>query len=227
MTVWRASRRGAFDRRRPLVIDPVLELQHLPGRQRHGQRPRHRRGLRPGNAYVAGYTDSSDFPTANPLQSRTGGGVDAFVAKLNAAGSALVYCTYLGGSWDDRAFGIAVDAGGSAYLTGWTYSPNFPTTSGALQRKLGGGRDAFAAKLNAAGNTLVYSTYLGGSGYDSGNGIAIDSAGNAYVAGDTSSGNFPVLYAFQGSSDGRPGRLPGQVERRGNSALVWGSYLGG
>ncbi len=111
-------------------------------------------------------------------------------------------------------------------MTGWTYSPNFPTTSGALQRRLGGGRDAFAAKLNAAGNALVYSTYLGGSGHDSGNGIAIDSAGNAYVAGDTYSGNFPVLYAFQGSNGGGQDAFVSKLNPSG-SALVWSTYLGG
>ena len=111
-------------------------------------------------------------------------------------------------------------------MTGWTYSPNFPTTSGALQRRLGGGRDAFVAKLNAAGNALVYSTYLGGSGHDSGNGIAIDSAGNAYVAGDTYSSNFPVLYAFQGSNGGGQDAFVSKLNPSA-SALVWSTYLGG
>ena len=214
---------ASYDRSRALVIDPVIGFSTYLG----GNGLDSARAIAvdaAANSYVAGFTDSSDFPAVNPLQAR-GGGTDAFVAKLSAAGG-LVYCTYLGGSWDDRAFGIAVDTGGSAYVTGWTYSPNFPTTSGALQRSFGGGRDAFAAKLNAAGNTLVYSTYLGGSGYDTGNGIAIDSLGYAYVAGDTNSSNFPVLYAFQSSNGGQQDAFVSKLNPSG-SALVWSTYLGG
>lgn len=212
-----------YDRSRALVIDPVVEFSTYLG----GSGLDSARAIAvdaAGNSYVAGYTDSSDFPALNPLQTR-GGGTDAFVAKLSAAGG-LVYCTYLGGSWDDRAFGIAVDAGGSAFVTGWTYSPNFPVTSGTLQRRLGGGRDAFAAKLNPAGNTLAYSTYLGGSGNDNGNGIAIDGAGNAYLAGDTYSGSFPLLYAFQGSRGGGQDAFVSKLNPSA-SALVWSTYLGG
>jgi hypothetical protein len=212
-----------YDRSRALVIDPVVEFStYLGGGGLDGARAIAVDAA--GNSYVAGFTDSSDFPAVNPLQAR-GGGTDAFVAKLSAAGG-LVYCTYMGGSWDDRAFGIAVDAGGSAYATGWTYSPNFPTTGGTLQRSLGGGRDAFAAKLDPAGNTLAYSTYLGGSGYDTGNGIAIDGSGNAYVAGDTSSGNFPVLYPVQGSNGGGQDAFVSKLNPSA-SALVWSTYLGG
>ncbi len=96
-----------------------------------------------GNAYVAGWTTSADLPTVNPVRAQNGGGVDAFVAKLGPGGNNLIYCTYLGGRGDDRAFGIAVDSVGNAYVTGWTSS------------------DAFVAKLNPAGNALIYSTYLG------------------------------------------------------------------
>jgi hypothetical protein len=215
---------ASYDRTRTLVIDPVVSSSTYLG----GSGLDSARAIAvdaAGNAYVAGYTDSSNFPAVNPLQAR-GGGVDAFVAKLSASGSALVYCTYLGGGWDDRAFGIAVDGAGNAYVTGWTYSPNFPTTGGAMRRALAGGRDAFAAKLNATGNALLYSTYLGGSGHDSGNGIAIDDAGNAYVAGDTYSTNFPVLNAFQGSNGGRQDAFVVKLNPPA-SALVWGTYLGG
>src|SRR5262249_28646421 len=116
---------------------------------------------------------------------------DAFVAKLNAAGNALLYSTYLGGSGFDVAGGITVDGAGNTYVAGNTASPNFPTTTGALQT-VHGGSNAFVAKLNAAGNALLYSTYLGGSGQDGASGIAVDGAGNAYVAGGTSSPNFPT-----------------------------------
>jgi hypothetical protein len=155
-----------------------------------------------GNAYITGYTDSTDFPTANPLQPSFGGGGDAFVAKLNPAGSALVYSTYLGGSGYDEGFGIAVDAAGNAYVTGQTSSTDFPTANSLQSSNHGGNGDAFVAKLNPAGSALVYSTYLGGSGYDYGTGIAADAAGNAYLAGFTRSTDFPTANPLQSSNGG-------------------------
>jgi hypothetical protein len=150
-----------------------------------------------GNAYVTGDTDSLNFPTIKALQRTYGGGVDAFVAKLNPAGTALVYSTYLGGSSLEGGTAIAVDAAGSAYLTGFTGSPNFPTTA-PLQANFGGGSfDGFVVKLNAAGSGFDYSTYLGGSGLDSGFGIAADGSGNAYVMGVTDSPNFPTVAPLQ------------------------------
>jgi beta-propeller repeat-containing protein/centrosomal CEP192-like protein len=143
-----------------------------------------------GNAYVTGTTGSTDFPTQNPLQAALGGGYDAFVTKLNPAGSALVYSTYLGGALNDLGTGIALDSSADAYVTGGTSSSDFPTTR-PLQAAFGGNEDAFVAKLNPTGATLAYSTYLGGSGADGGNGIAVDSSGNAFATGGTISG-FPV-----------------------------------
>jgi len=146
-----------------------------------------------GNAYVTGQTISTDFPTTNPLQpANGGGGGDAFVAKLNPVGSALVYSTYLGGSGVDEGYGIAVDSLGNAYVTGYTNSSDFPTTN-PLQRYLAGIGNAFVAKLNPTGSALVYSTYLGGSGLDYGYGIAVNSSGNAYVMGTTISSDFPTV----------------------------------
>lgn len=151
-----------------------------------------------GNAYVAGYTFSLNFPTLNPLQgSISGSGADAFVAKLNPSGSALAFSTYLGGSGDDRAYGVGLDTSGNVYVAGSTQSANFPTTSGSFQTVLKGSKNAFVSKLNPAGTTLVYSTYLGGSGVDQANGIAVDSTGNAYVTGFTESSNFPIQQAVQ------------------------------
>ncbi len=146
-----------------------------------------------GQAYVTGYTETpgSGFPgTASSLiQSTNGGGSDAFVTKLNATGSALVYSTYLGGSGGEVGYGIAVDGASQAYVTGYTSTPGsgFPGTAGSLiQSTSGGGHDAFVTKLNATGSALIYSTYLGGSGQDAGSGIAVDTVGSAYVTGDTS-----------------------------------------
>ncbi len=149
-----------------------------------------------GNAYVTGYTYDGGFPTTpGGDQTTFGGGTDAFLTKLNAAGSALVYSTYLGGKQDDYAYGIALDAGGNAYLTGYTYG-NFPTTPGAYQTASdGSSADAFVTKLNATGSALVYSTYLGGSGSDQAFAIAVDAAGNAQVTGNTHDFMLPD-YAF-------------------------------
>lgn len=181
-----------------------------------------------GNIYLAGFTDSKDFPRQTPIQAQYGGSYhDAFVAKLNPAGSALVYSTYLGGTGDDEALGLAVDPQGNAYVTGWTGSADFPHQA-AYQAQHGGGiHDAFVTKLNPAGSALVYSTYLGGSGLDEGAAIAVGAAGDAYVTGATSSSNFPVARAVQdsyrgGGSDAFVARLSPS-----GSALVYSTYLGG
>ncbi|MGH8539626.1 MAG: Calx-beta domain-containing protein [Stenotrophobium sp.] len=188
-----------YDHARALTIDPVLAYSTYLGSG--GDQANGIAVDSAGNAYVAGYTSSTFFPTANPLQPANAGGTDAFVAKLNAAGSALVYSTYLGGSGDNQANAIAVDSTGNAYVAGVTLAYDFPTAN-PLQPANAGGADAFVAKLNAAGSALVYSTYLGGSetsssGNDQANGIAVDSAGNAYVAGQTSSTNFPTANPLQ------------------------------
>src|SRR5204863_14501 len=117
---------------------------------------------------------------------------DAFVTKLNAAGTALLYSTYLGGGNNNEAHGIALDGNGQAYVTGFTTSNDFPTTPGAFDRTHNGNTDAFVTKLNAAGTALVYSTYLGGSGDDQPGGIALDGSGQAYVTGVTTSPDFPT-----------------------------------
>jgi len=179
-----------------------------------------------GAAYVTGYTSSANFPTANALQPAYGNGNDdAFVVKLNPSGSALVYSTYLGGTSDDYGYGIAVDQAGAAYVTGHTRSTNFPTAN-ALQPASGGGDDAFVVKLNPSGSALVYSTYLGGSGYDEGTGIAVDQAGAAYVTGATSSANFPTANALQPANGGYADAFVVKLNPSG-SALVYSTYLGG
>src|SRR5439155_7718627 len=122
------------------------------------------------------------------------GGADAFPTKINAAGTAFVYSTYLGGSGGEVGVGIAVDAAGAAYVTGFTESAHFTAGCTApctvLDGTLGGFRDAFVTKINATGTALVYSTYLGGSGDDVGFGIAVDAAGAAYVTGSTQATEF-------------------------------------
>jgi len=216
-------RLGPYDRTQPLVIDPVLSYSTYLG----GSNMDALTSIaidNSGNAYVAGWTVSADLPTVNPVRSQNGGGVDAFVAKLGPGGNNLIYCTYLGGRGDDRAFGIAVDISGNAYVTGWTSSSAFPTAS-PLQSTLAGAKDAFVAKLNPAGNALVYSTYLGGANTDSGNAIAVDSAGNAYIAGGTYSMNFPVLSAYQTSIKGQQNAFITKLGPGGT--LIYSTYLGG
>ena len=179
----------------------------------------------PGNAYVTGQTQSTNFPTVNAIQPSLGGGSDAFVTKINAAGTALVYSTYLGGNDYDYGEGIAVDASGNAYVTGQTVSTNFPIVN-AIQPANGGNNDAFVTKISTAGSALVYSTYLGGSNADSGIGIAVDASGNAYVTGQTTSPNFPTVNALQPAIGGSYDAFVTKIDAAG-SALVYSTYLGG
>jgi hypothetical protein len=161
-----------------------------------------------GNAYVTGFTTSLDFPTVYPIRAASSGGLDSFVFKLNPAGSALLYSTYLGGSADDVAKGIAVDASNNTYVTGRTHSTNFPTVS-AFQPTLHGGVDAFVTKINSTGTAFLYSTYLGGANDETTGGIwcaekptcggiTVNSNGNAYVTGVTASPDFPQVRSTQG-----------------------------
>jgi hypothetical protein len=145
-----------------------------------------------GSAYVTGCTSSSDFPTTPGAFDTNYSSHDAFVVKLNAAGTGLAYSTFLGGGDRDSGGAIAVDGAGSAYVTGHTHSPDFPTTAGAFDTSYNGNSDPFVVKVNAAGTGLAYATFLGGSSGDIGHGIAVDGAGSAYVTGGTSSSDFPT-----------------------------------
>jgi len=180
-----------------------------------------------GNAYITGLTFSSNFPTTvGAFQTTLKGLEDAFVAKFDSTG-AIVYSTYLGGEGSDHGNGIAVDVSGNAYVTGATDSMFFPRTSGAFQENLGSGAtsNAFITKFNSTGTTIIYSTYLGGSGSDEGNGIALDLT-NAYVTGQTSSTDFPTLNPFQASLSGPTDAFITQLNNIG-TALVYSTYLGG
>lgn len=152
-----------------------------------------------GNAYVTGETDSTDFPTASPLQTSNAGGMDGFVTKLNSTGNSLVYSTYLGGNLDDIGAAIALDGIGNAYVTGKTNSTDFLALS-PTQNLNGGGRDAFVTALTADGSALAFSTYLGGSGTDQGSGIAVDTAANIYVTGWSFSSDYPTLNPVQANT---------------------------
>ncbi|MBX3001681.1 MAG: alpha/beta fold hydrolase, partial [Caldilineaceae bacterium] len=177
-----------------------------------------------GNAYVTGAA-SGGFPLVDPL--RFSFGDDAFVAKVNPAGSALVYSTYLGGSTLDTGFGIAVDWEGNAYVTGSTLSDDFPVVGGVQAQRSGSG-DVFVSKLDRTGRSLVYSTYLGGSNGDGASAIAVDGEGNAVITGSTSSQDFPTTAgAFQTTYGGhRSDAFVAKVNAAGNQ-LVFATYLGG
>lgn len=182
-----------------------------------------------GNAYITGVTYSSNLPTVNPFQAAKGAQQDAFVAKINPAGSAWVYVTYLGGNAVDEGYAIATDASGNAYVTGQTSSTNFPLQSPIRNSNSGSSGpsvDAFVTKLNPVGSALVYSTYLGGSATDEGTAIAVDSSGSAYVAGFAGSTDFPVVNPMQLHLAGADDAFVTKFNPSG-SALVYSTYLGG
>lgn len=195
-----------------------------------------------GNVYVVGDTRSSDFPIANALQPAISGNPyygDAFITKFNPAGSALIYSTYLGGGSIDQANAVAVDSSGNAYVTGFTYSNDFPIAN-ALQPTCGcsfgncaGNNAVFISKLNPTGSAFVYSTFLGGNDTEEGRGIAVDSSGNAYITGSTRSTNFPMVNPFQATFNSENGSFCGGSTafvsklNSAGSALVYSTYLGG
>lgn len=187
-----------------------------------------------GQAVVAGYTNSFDFPTMNPLLGALGGGTcggipcfDAFVSKLNETGSALVYSTYVGGSGGDYAHAVALDLSGNVYLAGVTTSTDFPVTSGAVQAQGGGTNDdAFVAKLRSDGSALIYSTYLGGNGSAAADGITVDSQGNAFVTGSEYGNGFPLAAPLQSTNQGLNDAFAAKLNAAG-SALIFSTYLGG
>jgi len=216
-----------YDPDYPLLIDPVLLYSTFLGGSGTDI------GLHvavdaSNHAYVTGSTSSPDFPTTpDAFDPSFGGDRDAFVTKFNETGTALVYSTFIGGSQFDEATNIVVDAGGQAYITGTTGSADFPTTPGAFQTSIPGIRSAFVTKLNADGSALLYSTFLGGSGDQTGNGIAVDSLGQAYVVGVTTSDDFPVTPdGFQQDNAGLTDGFVTKLNPAG-SGLVYSTYIGG
>ncbi|MFN0107511.1 MAG: SBBP repeat-containing protein [Blastocatellia bacterium] len=184
---------GRYDHDKPLVIDPILLYSTFVG----GSGSDTGRGIavdKEGNAYVVGETSSADFPVVNPIQPQLTSNFssDVFVLKINPSGSALIYATYLGGASAEVAYSVAVGNDGAAYLTGHTFSNNFPTTTGALQPTARGGADAFVARITPAGAALSYSTYLGGTGSDLARGIAVNADDEAYITGYSDSINLPA-----------------------------------
>lgn len=219
---------GDYDRSKLLVIDPVLSYGIVLSGSSVASWVSALAVDVTGNTYLAGMVAQPGFPVVNPFQATHRGNRDAFVSKLNPAGTALVYSTYLGGAqWNDEPSGIAVDTAGSAYLVGSTKSRDFPTRN-PLQAQMFGDSAAFITKLNPSGNDLVYSTYLGGTGRSdngSGRAIAVDAAGGAYVTGRAGSTNFPTTsgaYRSLGPGDSYVVKLAPD-----GRSLIYGTYLDG
>jgi len=228
-------RLGDYDKTREVVIDPLLYSTYLGGSGSDlalgGTIDSN------GNIYVAGVTSSYDFPTTSGAFDRgfNGGNTDFFISKISPSGD-LVYSTYIGGSANDYdasagepyVFGMTIDSSGNVYMTGQTFSSDFPTTTGALSRTLKGNSDAFVLKLHSAGDSLIYSTFIGGSGDDQGAGIAVDASGYAYVAGTTWSSDFPTTTgAFDRTHHGGDSDMFAIKLNPAGSSLVYSTFLGG
>jgi hypothetical protein len=185
-----------------------------------------------GNVYITGWTASYDFPVAAGPDLTFNGpamGTDAFVAKINPSGSSLIYCGYLGGSYNDTGAGIAVDSSGNAYVCGYTFSPDFPVNIGpytspnsnVTQRS-----EAFITKINATGTALTYSGYLGGTSDDLANSVAVDSSGRAYVCGTSDSSDFPTKTGPDITYNGLKDAFVARVAASGAS-VDWCGFIGG
>ncbi|MGH9660636.1 MAG: SBBP repeat-containing protein, partial [Bryobacteraceae bacterium] len=180
-----------------------------------------------GNIYLAGFTTSQDFPLAGPFQGEFGGGTrDAFVAKLGPNASSIVYASYWGGSGVDELNGIVVDGEGNAYVAGHTTSRDLPTAN-PLQADYGGGtRDVIVARINAAGDALVYATYIGGGNDDFARGLAVDAQGQAHITGYSTGTGYPRRNALQQAFGGSRDAFITKLNAEG-SAMVYSTFLGG
>ncbi len=176
------------------------------------------------NVYISGYTLSTNFPTLNPFQASFGGIEDTFLTKVNADGSALIFSTYMGGSSSENGFAITLDSNLNIYITGTTDSTDFPTKN-PFQNSSKGGGEIFISEFSPLGG-LIYSTYIGGTGYDVSKGIRVDSNNNIYISGFTASTDFPIQNPFQASAKGSYDAIVLKLNPTGNS-LIYSTYLGG
>ena len=219
---------GNYDHSRELVIDPSVSYAYSTYLGGSGEDEGEAIAFDgSGAAYVTGQTASPNFPTVGGVAPNTQvGGFDVFVTKIAADGTSLVYSTYVGGTLDDTGNGIAVDASGNAFVAGGTLSADFPHTAGAFQTTRKGPTNAFVFELKSTGDTLIYSTYLGGTGTDAALGIALatDSSGDVYAVGKTSSTDFPLQSALQTTVGGG---FVTKLNASGTAPLLYSTYLGG
>jgi hypothetical protein len=228
---------GAYDARLPLTIDPVLSYATYLGGTDDNDDAMAIAVDAAGATFVAGHTNSVDFPaTAGAAQPARSGSFDAYVAKLNPAGTAYEYLTYLGGTGLEQLQALRIDAGGNAYVAGETSSVDFPTSASAPQATSGGSQDVFVSKLNATGGVLLYSTYLGGSGGEPGSqniSLEVDAGGNAFVLSDTDSVDFPTTPGAPQTTRGNPNAMVFDQDvfltriNANGTAFDFSTYLGG
>lgn len=216
---------GDYDRTRELIIDPVLQYAAYFGHTGYDAGVAIASGAS-GTTYVAGVTTSVQLPTTNASGQRDNGGAsDAFVAKFTASGD-LAWVTYYGGKGSEGGLGVAVDAAGNSFLSGFTTSQTLPLRNAAQDTFGGGELDAFVAKFSPGGDRLLFATYVGGSGDDYGNGLALDDLGNAYLTGWTRSADFPVRGGFQqGASGGGGDTFVMKLSPGGQ--VVYSTFVGG
>ncbi len=216
---------NGYDQSRGCVIDPLYYSTYLGGSSTdYGYAIDVDSSF---NAYVVGYTASSNFPVTTGAYDTSLSSSDGYVTKINVPGSNLYYSTYFGGTSTEYAYGVAVDSSGNAYVTGYTTSTNFPTTSGAYDTTSNGGNDVFVLKLNSAGTSLTYATYLGGTSTDYGYAIDIDSSGNAYITGTTYGSGFPATSgAYDTSHNGYYDAFVTKLNS-GGTGLSYSTFLGG
>jgi len=215
---------GDYDRALPLIIDPAIGFSTYLGGMASEDLPRIALD-EDDNVYLVGSTASLDFPvTVGGNAVTPAGGGEAFIVKLDPGGNTLVYSTYIGGSGLDRGGAISIDGSGRAWITGLTTSADFPLVD-ALQASLRGPADAFVVRLGAAGDSLEYATFLGGSGGEMGAGIAVDGAGNVWVTGNTDSEDFPTERPVQGSLGAPSDAFVSKLDARGQ--LLFSTFLGG
>lgn len=219
---------GAYDKTKPLIIDPILYYSSYLG---SASNLNIQAGIAIddfGSAYIIGTTTDANFPVINPYQGTMNGSTAAVVTKFNVSGDSLIYSTFLGANQSDGSttdgFGIAVDSAHNAYVTGDTNSANFPTVN-PFQSTKTGTTDAFVTKIDATGGNLTYSTYLGSDDTTFGQAIAVDNSNSSYVTGYLSGSNFPLAHSFQDTNNGSFAAFVTKFDASG-SGLVYSTYLG-